>query len=492
MEIIDEDKTLISKFNLSDDYDILRMLVGEALSVEEKRYLIEHCQNRIEQMAIDIFLQMIRQTDRDFCEECNQYLSSKIPSLTVAQTEKLLYVNEYYHKVSEIAKFLVKQDWFQKKKTKEYKTFFMAYELEKMLKEESIDKKKIIDFGIDIANQLTLTDGEPRLFDMVIKNYLSLVEKYNPEWFEEFKRQGYAKMNQQIASNQELTHNMIIFDCNITKIELGTNVDNFEFFEDENGESFANAHAGTVRINVAAIKINYQQYENKKIGTQMLLYVLGHEIDHVFCERYQLLEKRANNNSMTELKVFNAGVGAALQEILVRSFYLEYHNCFSHEFVANIQGIRTLYQKQKYLPSITKEDKENINQLLAQILLYSYCLVGNNSTEYGYVGPVEFTRGKFNNFKDNLPGRVIPHLLNGQKDLPSELEIFEQNLSEEEKFILGYYNQYIGILELIADEKVKSTNLFEDLPILYDKYQSLVEGKYSPYLTSDNNIRKEK
>lgn len=491
MEIIDvEKKDLEAKFNSSDDYSILILLNGSDLSVDDKKYLIDHCQERINQMDIEIFLQTIRQTDQEFCERCSQYLSSKIQSLTVTQIEKLLYVNKYYHEVSKIAEFLLKQNWFQLKKEKEYKTFFIAYELEKLLKMKSVDKQKMVDFGIDIVNQLTLTIGEPMLFDMVIKNYLFLLEKYNFEYYEEFKKHGYDILNQQIANNKELTPNMIIFDCGITKIDLGSNImDYFEFYEKENEKTFAYAHAGTVRINVATIKKNYLQYKNKKTGSQMLLYVIGHEIDHVFCERFKCTENYANNNLITELKVFNSGISSALQE-LDRSFYLEYHNCFAHEFAANVQGIKTLYQKQKNLPSITKEDKEEINQLLAQILLSSYCLVEDNSIEYGYVGPVEFTRGNFKNFKDNLPGYARHCLLNNQTDLPNELELIEKNLNEEEKFLLGYYNKFIGILELIADGKITSTNLFKDLPILYNKYQNLVEGKFLPYLTNANDIRK--
>lgn len=488
MDIINEDKKeLVSKFNMSSDYDILIMLDGENLSVDDKKYLIEHCQTRINQMDINIFLQAIRQTNQEFCEECNQYLSSKIPLLTVAQTEELLYVNKYYHEVSKVADFLVKQDWFHEKKEKEYKNFFIAYELEKMLKMKLVDKKTIVDFGADIISLLTSTDGNFILFDMVIKNYLFLLEKYNPQYFETFKKTGYDIINQQIASEHELSLNMIIFDCGITKTELKSNVDYFEFYEKEDGEAFAYAHAGTVRINVAAIKDIYQQYENKKIGTQMIFYIIGHEIDHIFCERYK---SNVNNDFMEELKVFNSSISLALQEVVNRNFYLEYHNCFSHEFAANIKGIETLYHKQKYLPSITEKDREEMNRLLAKILFSSYCLVADDSTEYGYVGPVEFSREEFKKFKDNLPGYACHCLLNNQKDLPSELEIVEDNMNEVEKFLFGYYNEYIGILKLVANGKVNSVNLFEDLPILYDKYERLVGEEFPPYLPSYSDIKK--
>lgn len=488
MDIIDENHNLVSKFNMSSDYDILLLLDGEKLSAKEKKYLIEHCQNRIEQMNIDIFLQTIRQTDQIFCETCSQYLSSKIPSLTVAQTEELLYVNKYYHEVSEIATFLVKQDWFRMRMNDEYKAFFIAFELEKMLKMESISKEKIIDIGANIINLLASINGNFMLFDMIIKNYLSLLEKYIPQYFENFKEQGYEMINRQVAGEKELTPNMIIFDCGITKKELKSNVDYFEFYEKDDGEAFAYAHAGTVRINVAAIKDIYQQYENKRIGTQMLLYVIGHEIDHVYCQRYK---GNGSKESIEELRVFNSSISSALQQAVNRNFYLEYHNCFSHEFSANIRGIETLYYKQKYLPSITKKDKEEMNRLLAKILFTSYCLVEDDSTKYGYVGPIEFTRENFKKIKDNLPGYASHCLLNNQKELPSELEIIESNLSEIEKCLLGYYNQYIGVLKLIANGKVNSVNLFDDLPTLYDKYKILIGEEFPPYLTScSSNIKR--
>lgn len=489
MEIIEEKSDLESKFNKSSDYGILVLLDGENLSVKEKKYLIEHCQSRIDQMDIDIFLQMIRQTNQSFCEACNQYLSSKISSLSVSQIEKLLYVNKYYHKVSEIAPFLLNQDWFQRKKDKEYKAFFIAYELEKLLRTESVSKEKIRNIGVDVIDLLPSISGDFMLFDMIMKNYLSLLEKYNPEYFETFKGQGYKKIDHQIASEKELTPNMIIFDCGITKRELKANVDYFEFYEKADDEAFAYAHAGTIRINMAAIEDVYKQYENKKIGTQMIFYVIGHEIDHVYCERYK---NNMNNDFKEELRVFNSRISSALQETVNRNFYLEYHNCFSHEFSANIRGIETLYHKQKYLPSITKEDKEKINKLLASILFSSYCLVDGEPTKYGYVGPVEFTREKFKKIKDNLPKFALRCLLNNKKDLPRKLEMIENNLSELEKCLLGYYNSYIGILKLIASGEVNSVNLFDDLPNFYDKYKRLIGEEFPQYSTSYSSDIKRK
>ncbi len=491
MAIIDENQALESEFNMRSDLDILLMLTGKKLSVKEKKYLIEHCQNRIEKMDVEIFLQTIRQIDQAFCKACNQYLSSKIPSLTVAQTEELLYENKNYHEMSEIAIFLVQQDWFQSKKEDKYKSFFIAFELEKMLDMESISEEKIVTMGADIINLLTSTNGSSMVFDMVIKNYLSLLGKQNPQYFESFKIQGYEVINQQIAYNKELTPNMVIFDCGVTKKESNSNVDYFEFYDKgdkQTEEAFAYAHAGRVCFNTTAIKDFYQQYENKKIATQILFYVIGHETDHVYCERYK---SNMNNDSMEELRVFNSRISSALQEATSRKFYKDYHNCFSHEFLANIKGIETLYYKQKLLPSITKADKEEINRLLARILFSSYCRVVDDSTRYGYVGPVEFSREEFKELKDNLPGYACHCLLNNQKELPSELVRVEENLTEIEKFSLGYYNQYIGTLKLIANGKISSVNLFEDLPTLYDQYEKLNGETFPPYLTNeDSNIKK--
>lgn len=487
METIDSKmKTLETEFNKSNDYSIMLYLDGDSLTVDEKKYLIDHCQERLNQMDMDLFLQTIRQTNLEFCEKCSHYLSNKIKSLTNPQIEDLLYINKYYHNVSMIANFLMKQDWFVAKKDKEYKNFFIAFKLEELLKTEVVEEQEIISLTIDIVSQLLL-DSNPTLFDMIIKTYLSLLEKspLKIKILDNFKRQGYKIIDKQIRENKELTSNMIIFDCAITKLEQASNVDYFEFYEKEDDNCFAYAHAGTVRINVAAIKDIYKQHQNKKIGVQRIFYVIGHEIDHVFCERYK---KGDSKNLIEELRIFNSKISSALQSSLNRDFYLDYHDCFSHEFSATIKGIEALYHKQEYLPSITIEDKEEINKILAKILLYSYCQATDDyNNNNGYLGPVEFTRSEFNSIKEDLPRFAYHCLLNNQKDLPNELEEIENNLTEIEKFMLGYHNKYIGILELIYKDNIKSTDLFKDLPDLYEKYKDLIEGTYPPYIRKNKN-----
>ena len=484
METEEEKKKKLEKrFNSSNEWDALTMLCSTDYTTEEKKYLIYHCQNRLNQMDPEIYLQTIRQINKELCEACESYLNSTLPLLSVKQIEKLLYVNKYFHKVSEISKWLMKQEWFQERQEKEYKNFFVAFELENELQKESVDKNKLIDLETKILTLLKTMNGVPELFDMTIKNYLSLLEKYYPEYLECFKRHGYEIINEHIENNRELTFNMIIFDCGMTKIELGTNVDHFEFYKEKEGPT-AYAHAGTVRINLNAIEQIYQMYQNKKFGTQLIFFMIGHETDHVFCERYQ--SKNNKKDLKEELKVFNSRLSLALQDLETKEFYSEYHDCFSHEYSANIKGIEMLYQKQKYLPSITKKEKEEANKLLAEYLLYSYCFV----EECGYVGPVEFTRMRFKRHERNLPKYLFHLSLNKQKDLPEELEMVEKNLSEDDKFMLGYHNQYIGILELIVDGKLNSENLFEDLPTLYNKYGELVKSKYPPYRPNDNIVKK--
>lgn len=200
---INDNNNLISKFNSSSDYGILLLINGDNLSAKEKRYLIENCQNRIEQMDINIFIQTLRQTDYNFCEELSQYLSLKIPTLTISQIEDLLYTNKYYHAVSEIASFLVKQNWFINKGNTDYKCFFTAFELEKMLQLDFVSEEKIQAIGSDIIDLLTANKGSSLLFDMIIKNYLSLLQKYAPQYFEYFKNQGYETINRQIAEEKE-------------------------------------------------------------------------------------------------------------------------------------------------------------------------------------------------------------------------------------------------------------------------------------------------
>lgn len=478
---------LIDEFNASDDYGILLILAGNQTTDEDKKFLLENCYERITKMDIELILQTLRCVDLSFCQSCENFIKNIISHLAGSQIEDLLYRNKHYHDVNNIAHYLIEQEWFIS--SNKNKIFVLAYELEKFLKEEYVSEETTIDLGINIIETLTHTNNNPELFDMIMKNYLGLLKKHNKKFIEQFKIYGYEAMDKHLASDQEITPNLIIFDCEIMCLNNDTNVSFFEFYNsknDKNKDAFAYAHAGVVRINVDAIKDVYAEYKNKMTATQIIFYVIGHEIDHIFCERYQSEEER---NFYTELKVYNSGVAEALQNIVNREFYREWHDNFTHEYQANIAGIKTVYERYDYLKSIKIEDKIEMNRLFALLLRSSFCQI-EHKDKSGYFAAVEFTRDEFAKYKDNLPGYAYHHLFNGQVEMSEELQEVENNLSEYERFMLGYYNKYMAIIDLIAKGEIKTTNIFADLPELYEKYKDTLKDNFPPFIKSEVDNKK--
>lgn len=487
MEVIEQGRTIIEDFNKSDDYRILNILAGVQTSNEEKKFLIDNCEERISQMDIDILLQTLRCVDLSFCDLCKDFIKKTIFSLSTRQVEDLLYRNKHYNEVSNIATFLVGEDWF--KSVSEFQIFILAYELEGLLNMENVDKETTIEMGVRIINVLTVLNTNPELFDMIMKNYISLLEKFNKEFIEQFKIYGYEIMDKHIEDGKELTPNLLIFDCEIMEHNNQANVSYFEFYDStdkEDGELIAYARAGKVRINVDVIKSVYDELKNNKTAIQWILKVIGHEIDHVFCQRYKSGEER---DLYTELKVYNSCIAETLQNLVKRDYYLHWHDNFTHEYQANIAGIKSVYERYKYLKSIKLEDKIEINRLFAILLRSSFCEI-ENSPNKGYFNAIEFTRYDFSKFKDNLPMYARHRLFNGQIEMPSELQELESNLTQMERFMLGYHNIYMGIIDLIAKGEIKTANIFEELEILYEEYKDCVKDTFPPVIDPNPDIKK--
>ncbi|MDE6142336.1 MAG: hypothetical protein K2G03_07000 [Bacilli bacterium] len=484
--IKEREHTIIENFNSSDDYQIFNILAGDKKSNEEKKYLIDNCYERLDKMDTSLLIRLLQSVDYSFCTICHSFIKTKISKFNKRQVGELLYYNKYYHEISPIAKFLVENEWFKN----EYKIFVLAYELEELLTAKYVAKDKTIDFGIYIISILRDSNTTPELFDMIMKNYLCILEKHNREFLDQFKSYGYEVMDQHLSENQELTSNLLIFDCEIMPFNSEIKVDYFEFYDsshDLSGKNaFAYANAGKIRINVDAIKDIYSEYKNKIIATQIIFYIIGHEIDHIFCERYKSGEDK---NPYTELKVYNSGISEALQNIMPREFYRQYHNCFAHEFQANISGIKSLYARYNYLKNISKEDKIEVNRLLSGVLVSSFCEVESPS-KTGFFGPVEFTRDEFDKHKDNLPLYAYHSMLNKTAEISHELQELEDNLSELERLMLGYHNKYIGIIDLVARGKIKTDNIFENLPCLYEEHKEEIKDKFKPFIERSKNSKK--
>lgn len=487
MGFSEQERTIIEDFNMSDDYRLLRILAGTQTSNEEKKFLIDNCGERISRMETDILLQTLRCVDSSFCLTFKEFIQNTISSLSTRQVEALLYENKHYNEVSNIAEFLIGEEWF--KSAEENKTFILAYELERLLNEENVNKETTIEMGIKIINTLTVLNTNPELFDMIMKNYISLLESYNKEFIEQFKVYGYEVMDKHLEEGKEITPNLLIFDCEIMRFSHQTNVSHFEFYDstnDTNRDAFAYAHAGKVRINVDAIKDVYAEQKNKMTVTQWIFFVIGHEINHIFCEWYQVGEER---DLYTELQVYNSGIADALHNMVKREFYRYWHDNFTHEFQANIAGIKSVYERYKYLKSIKLEDKIEVNRLFAMLIRSSFCEM-EKSSKKGYFNAVEFTRYEFSKYKDDLPGYARHHLFNGQVEMPSELQELESNLTEYERFMLGYHNIYMGIIDLIAKGEIKTTNIFDDLDTLYEECKDRIKDTFPPFVERNTDIKK--
>lgn len=477
----------IRDYNAMDDISLFLIMLSANVSLEEKKYIINNCSSRLNGMKEESYLQMMRQFEMKDVLGLSNYICDKVKSFNREQLEKTLYVNKYYHEISDLSEYLSTKEWFCN--DKKSSSFLMGYKLEKMLEERDVSREKLNELGKDILNELTEDSHDVQLSDMILKNYLSLFEKFSPEVVEDFISSGYKIIDKWIAKGMDVTPNMIIFMCHSIKKNL--KLDNFaEFFEFSNEPEenyFAYHHVNKVNINTAAAKRNYEMFNDKNVAFLYLFFVLGHELGHAYALEYKTFTNREDLKE--ELLVHNACISKALQEVKTRDFYLEYHDCFPHEFYANLVGLEMMYGQYRRFPSISEISKEEINHLLASSLFYSYPM---DSKTGAYMGVVDFAHRFFDEEKDNLPGFARICILDNQAELPEELAEVEKNLDDMEKFKLGYHNKYIGILELIANGTVKTTNIIRDLPDLYLKYGDLVEGKYPAYtekiMTSDKKI----
>lgn len=463
----------VDTYNAMDDYTLFLTMLSTMVSLEEKKYIINNCSTRLEKMEENVYLQMIRQFDKSDILGLSEYICNKVKGLSQEQLEKVLYVNKYYHELSDLAEYLCKQEWFIN--DKKAISFLVGYSLEKMIKEEDSDKKVIKSIGRIILDEFSSSNHNVELADMILKNYFSLLEKISSEMVEDFVSNGYEKIDKWIAKEQEVTPNMIIFLCHALKrnLDLDCAAEFFDFVNKPDEWYFAYFHVNEIIINIDAVSKAYEKFGKENVAFLYLISVLGHELGHAYVMDHRAKTDRGNLKD--NLLLHNACVSEALQNLKSKEFYREYHNCFSHEFYANIAGLETLYNQYERFPSLSKETKVKINELLACSLYSSYAM---NSETATYLGPVEFIKHFFADYKNNLPGYAKMLLLDERAELSGRLVEVEKNLNDEEKFKLGYHNKYIGILEMIARGEIKTTNILEDLPYLYQEYGYLVEEKY--------------
>lgn len=468
----------IRDYDSMDDISLFLMMLSDNVSLEEKGQVINDFSDRLDRMDEKYFLQMLRQFDLNTILNFSDYVDNKIKKLSPLQLEKTLYENKYYHEMSNLTDYLLEQDWFRK----DEKTFIFctAHRLEKLSKDDIVSRDEVQNIGNAILGEL-FVPHDFEIFDMIFMNYMSLLEKFDTEVISDFINSGYSIINQCVDKDLEVTPNMIIFICHMLKrnLKLDYFANFFEFSFDPKESFFACHYADKIYINMAAVKENYEMFDDKKTAFQYLFFALGHELEHSYVMEYKKNIERTDLKE--ELRIHNACVALALKNAETKDFYLDYHDCFAQEFYANLAGIEMLYDQYKFFPCITDEDKIRINKVLAGVLSRSFALEPDSGT---YLSPVDFTKMFFYDLKKGSHARL--YLLDDQDTLSDRLKSVEKNLNEMEKFKLGYYNKYIGILRLLANGEISAVNIFDELPMLYFKWHHLVDGKYPAYNGSDN------
>ena len=459
---------------IRDNITLINILGSDELTSEEKEEFINRYEDIVDDMPIRYFLHALRIIDSDFIQRIDWYLKKRILSLSVSQIESLLYNNKHYRKISELSGYLLEQPWFKDFKEK-HKLLETAYNLEKLVNEDNVDLDKLKDYGKVLVDSISQSDSDPVTFDMALKNYVMLLKRFNPDYYDEFKKEGYIIVDKQISNGEILTDNALIYDARMTVDSKSLKYVEYIEMMGDGKKHIAFFHGTDVCIDPQRKKEEYEKHDRKWAG-ESYLFTIGHELCHGYCDYYERPDNLDYDDLLDELRVYNSGIGRALSQFN-REFYIKYHPCFSHEYIANIAGLKHMYDVLSNFPDFDKSAIEKITQDMANILLNGYCYVRKSGC---YISPIEFSKKYFLE-KDYLPYAATMFLLNGTIEMPEELIDIEKNLTEMEKFELGYFNKYLGALELIRSGKVKSTNLFNDLPLIYEKYKDSPEMKEYPH-----------
>ena len=461
-------------YNVYDDATLYTRLAANTVSIEEKKYILDNFSERIEKMSQQYISDMLASVNKEFCEVFSDFIKKKVESFSVSQVEDLYFKRAFFHIVSDISNYLVKQDWFLAKKDSSYEFFYLEYKINELLKsnisELESDKEtldKIEDIGKIIIKELPYTTHSTTLFNMIMKDYMRLLELTNSSYKEEFIKDGYSLIWEYAIKGITLSPNMILFDCYIIKDIFGFNTPNFFNFYREDDKILAYYQFGNINFNLNGIDHVYETYYIQKEALQFLFFLISHELKHSNYLEYCVNFPDHKNDLKTALKMYYVSMAEMLRQDKGLDFYRDNHDNFYYEFDANIFGIQALYVRYKYIPQITDRDKRIINAVLAQQLYDCYMLKSNKE----YMSPVDFTKKHFDEIKDNLSEEAITKSLFEQTEMPEYLKEVEDNLTDYEKFLFGYDNPYIDILKKIADGDIESTNLFEDIPKFYESRQ---------------------
>ena len=464
-------KEKIGQEKLENDIDLQLLILGDYLTDEEKVYLFKNYKDRILKMDRDKLLFVLKAISIDLCEKIDFFLSEFLPTIPINQLESLLYLNKYEKKISDIIYYLFKQPWFLDKK---YDIIRCAVMLEENIKDYSMNKEQLIDKGNLILDTLSNSDCDFTFFDMTLKNYLTLLQSKDPEYLEAFTQKGYSKIFARISDYQEITNNELIFICRDACRNM--NIDLIEYCEirDRVERYLATIGSTVVTICEPVKRRTINSYDDKRIPDLLLIYVIGHELTHHISRWYSsYYESKRNGMPVEKLAFYNSNLGDSLVDV-DNSYYYKYHNSYSHEYIATICGLKYLYYILTKYSFFDKNLLEQVTRRISYELFHSYQYDQNNNS---YISPSEFTRERFEAHKP-LPKFARRALYHGQSEMPRKLEQIKDELTEEERFMLGYPNKYIELLKEIAEGKIKCADLFRDLPLLYDLYMSEKKRNY--------------
>lgn len=480
-------------FNSVDDMSICLFLANKDITIKQKAFFIKNFRERIGTMkGREQFLLLIN-IDREFCECFSDYIKETVLSLSEYDVERTLYLNKYSRSLSELAKWIITQSWFAREKNGKHKNFFIAYELEMLLNGSKISKAELEKLGREIIEGLFDDRHNPELYDIILKHYIILLERDYPEFISVFKSRGYEMINLRMGKDLDvISQNLIIFFCHMIRILSGVKgIDFFEFYEDPKSKIVAFHDMNKIKLNISRVKAPFETSHNKMVILQYIFFVIGHELNHEHDLEYRRKPKEERTNPIEELKGFNIGHAEALIASKSRLFNLEFHDKYFNEYCSDIIGLKVVQEQQALLSGITDESKRVINKLLATKLLRAYSW--KSGDKIVYISPAEFTRFTFLDAKDNIPKYAKSYLLDGREEVTSDVRKIEQGLTDYERITMGYYTPYIGVLSLVADGTVTTTDLLGDIPVLYERYHGQIDGKFPSYYETDefNNEKRQ-
>ncbi len=474
-----------SYYEQMSDSNFLCILLRKNTPIFEKDFIIEHFSNRISQMNNLVICAFLGRLEDELCQKYSNFIQKLLSSLSL---DDILYILTL-HLDSPIVSAFFHLHFLQNNPC--YELFFVVYELKKLAKVRKSKIKEIITdeemqgYEEIILNGFRSFSCFPQLFQIILDEYMKLL-KYFPKCKNDFVKRGYLIIDDYMEKNLPLNSQMILFDGYVMKERLGIKkLRSFDFYSRTNDVIMADYSSfyHSISLNQKAIDFVYRDFSSIRIADIFILFVLGHELGHAwYDENYSKYQnKTIQNNPVKYLQIVSSLCSEKITSVLGHEYYLQNHDCFVHEYLADIFGLQTLYDRYSFFPHLSVSDKMKINQLCAQRFFYKTGC--QNDFKGQYLSPVVFTQNSYDERKNQIMEKSEFLYID---ELLEMIRTKQNNLTEYEKFLLGYDNSYTEILKMIADGHLKSVHLLEDILKYYDLiFHSFSESK-------SENIVKEK